>query len=110
MLCFRDCRAEFSANLDSNDWAYNTGGQVVTSPTLSGDGTQVAFVQNVGTRASLVLLKWAAHTGDVNNPVTLTTQTSVAAYRSCTAPCMLTIALGGTAALDTHSSPFYDFS
>ena len=44
-------------------WAYNTGatGAVVTSPVLSGDGTQVAFMQQVtGGAAELVLLKWAA--------------------------------------------------
>jgi hypothetical protein len=32
-------------------WAYNTGGRVVTSPVLSGDGSQVAFVQNSATAA-----------------------------------------------------------
>jgi hypothetical protein len=44
-------------------WAYNTGatGAVVTSPVLSLDGTQVAFMQQVtGGAAELVLLKWAA--------------------------------------------------
>ena len=43
--------------------AYNTGatGAVVTSPVLSGDGTQVAFMQQVtGGAAELILLKWAA--------------------------------------------------
>jgi hypothetical protein len=43
-------------------WAYNTGttGAVVTSPVLSFDGTQVAFMQQVtGDSAELVLLKWA---------------------------------------------------
>jgi len=39
-------------------WQYNANaGQVVTSPVLSLDGSQVAFVESVGTAASLVLLK-----------------------------------------------------
>jgi len=45
-------------------WAYNTGAAAVTtSPVLSGDGTQVAFIQVTGGGvASLVLLKWHANT------------------------------------------------
>src|SRR5215471_9147015 len=48
-------------------WAFNTGGQILTSPTISGDGTQVAFVQTTGGLASLVLLKFAAG-GTVGSP------------------------------------------
>jgi len=91
-------------------WAYNTGGQVVTSPVLSSDGAQVAFVQNAGGTASLVLLKWAS-SGTVMNPVTLA---SNPAYPACTAPCMLTIPFStanfATASVDTNSSPFYDYA
>jgi hypothetical protein len=94
-------------------WAYNTGGQVATSPVLSLDGTQVAFVQNTGSTATLVILKWAAHTGDVDDPMTLTTQAR-AAYRNCAAPCMIAMpfstASGGAVAPDSHSSPFYDYN
>ena len=44
-------------------WAYNTGGGTASlSPVLSLDGTQVAYVQTVGSVASLVLLKWNANT------------------------------------------------
>jgi hypothetical protein len=39
-------------------WAYNTGGTARTSPVLSLDGTQVAFVQSEGSVAHLILLKW----------------------------------------------------
>ena len=40
------------------DWAYNTGGMATTSPVLSGDGTQVAYIQvSSGGVASLVVLK-----------------------------------------------------
>jgi len=95
-------------------WAFNTGGQVLTSPTISGDGKQVAFVQtNGGGIGTLVLLKWAAG-GTVSSPVTLVA-VSNPAYRACTAPCMTTIILrqGGTGAPatdDTTSSVFPDYS
>ena len=51
------------------DWAYNTGTgfSVTTSPVLSFDGTQVAFVESNGTTANLVLLKPAP------SPATITT-------------------------------------
>lgn len=84
-------------------WAYNTGGTVTTSPVLSLDGSQVAFMQVSGTTASLVLLKWAA-----GPPVTLTSQSSGSAYRSCTAPCMYTLAFAN-GKNDTFSAPFYDY-
>jgi len=90
-------------------WAYNTGGSVVTSVALSLDGTQVAFVQTVGTTANLVLLKWKASTTEtVDSPTTLTA-VGTAAYRACGAPCMTTITFSGNAN-DTNSSPFYDFA
>jgi hypothetical protein len=46
----------------STFWAYNTAGTdtgatISTSPIISGDGSQVAFIQSDGTKASLVLLK-----------------------------------------------------
>jgi hypothetical protein len=89
-------------------WAYNTGGMVTTSPVLSLDGTQVMFVQVSGTTASLVLLKWSANGGTPTLPVTPTAAT-LATYRSCTAPCMVTLAFTGNHN-DTFSSPFYSFS
>jgi len=87
-------------------WAYNTGGTVTTSPVLSEDGSQVAYIQSNGTTASLVLLKWAASTTEtVGAPLTLTTQLSASAYRSCVAPCMYTLAFANTDD-DTFSAPF----
>ncbi len=111
ILAFDNLYAGCTGTVPSIFWAYDTGGTVVTSPTLSADGKQVAFVQNVGATASLVLLKWAASgTAAYNNPVTLTTQASAAAYTTCTAPCMYTMAFTGAGSLtDTNSSPFYDF-
>jgi len=92
-------------------WAYNTGGTITTSITLSGDGSQVAFVQtNSGTAlAELVLLKWKASATDtVNSPTTLTAVTA-ANYRACIAPCMTALAFS-PGATDSNSSPFYDFA
>jgi hypothetical protein len=105
-------------------WAYDTGstGAIVTSTVLSIDGTQVAFVQNMGITGTLVLLKWVTFDGAFFAPTditdspggiaTATTHTvSNANYRTCTAPCMtlLPFPAGGTIT-DTNSSPFYDYA
>src|ERR1019366_4323969 len=101
------------SGLPSTYWAYDTGGTIVTSPVLSYDGTQVAVVQNAGGTSQLVLIKWAASTGTVNAPVIPTAATSGANYRTCSAPCQLTITFsnsnGGSNATDSNSSPFYDY-
>ena len=92
-------------------WSYNTGtGAIVdSSPILSLDGTQVAFIQRTGGVASLVLLKWAAVAAGsattIYAPVTLAA-VGTAAYRACAAPCMTTIALSGNPN-NTNSSPYY---
>ncbi|MFZ0319362.1 MAG: hypothetical protein WAL56_09560 [Candidatus Sulfotelmatobacter sp.] len=94
-------------------WAYNTGGQILTSPSFSRDGTQVAFVETSGGFGILVLLKWATSTTEtVSAPDTLTA-VSNAAYRACVAPCMTKIDLedhSGTQTDDTTSSVFADIS
>lgn len=93
-------------------WAYNTGGQILTSPVLSRDGTQVAFVQtNVVNLGTLVLLRWKALDGTIGLPDTLT-PVSNAAYPTCTAPCMTTIGLVDNTSHpvdDRTSSVFYDY-
>ena len=93
-------------------WSYNTGGAVVTSVTLSLDGSQAAFVQTPTTApiANLVLLKWKVTT----DGATSTHPDSISivlpsAYPTCTAPCMTTLGFTG-GANDTNSSPFYDFA
>jgi hypothetical protein len=95
-------------------WAYNTGGQVLTSPTYSLDGSQIAFVQTSGGDGSLVILRWAASTTEtVGNPSTPTLESPASKYPGCTAPCMASFLLTnslGTAANDTTSSVFYDYS
>jgi hypothetical protein len=94
-------------------WAYNTGGQILTSPAFSRDGKQVAFVETNGGFGILVILKWAASTTEtISHPDTLV-PVSNAAYRGCTAPCMTTVDLKsglGTQTDDTTSSVFPDLS
>jgi hypothetical protein len=93
-------------------WAYNTGtaGAVMTSPVLSYDGTQVAFVQNTSTGANLVILRWKADGSTLTSP----TVPSSGPCSAATAPCMVTIpfstANSDTSTIDNHSSPFYDYS
>lgn len=92
-------------------WSYNTGGAVVTSVTLSLDGSQVAFVQTPTSvpTANLVLLKWKP-TADGATSTAPDSISIVAnsAYPTCTAPCMTLLPFSG-AANDTLSSPFYDY-
>jgi hypothetical protein len=98
-------------------WAYTTGNaaSTVTSPVISLDGSQVAFVQNAGLLGTLVLVKWKANAADnFNNPTDLTAaphNVTPANYRACTAPCMTTIAFSNTGnpRTDFNSSPFYDY-
>ncbi len=100
------------AGSPSVDWAYNTGGQILTSPVISGDGTQIAFVQTSGGVGSLVVLKYAASGGSANGPVTLTPVSSASSYRGCTAPCMVSIPLNNSSNVqisDTASSVFPDY-
>lgn len=89
-------------------WAYNTGGTVVTSVTLSYDGSQIAFVQSSAGRAQLVLLKWqASTTATSTSPGTITVATA-SQYPNCGAPCMTTLTFSG-GANDTNSSTFLDY-
>jgi hypothetical protein len=93
-------------------WAFNTGtaGAVVTSPVLSFDGKQVAFIQNTAGAATLVILRWKAGSGTLAAPATPATGSCTA----LTAPCQTNIAFstanGGSSTPDSFSSPFYDYS
>ena len=102
-----------SGTVPSVYWAYNTGGQILTSPALSLDGTQVAFVQTAGGQAGLVLLKWKASLTETVGSPGVPTLVSAALYRACVAPCMTEIFLhdgSGVAVDDTTSSPYPDYS
>lgn len=93
-------------------WAYNTGTGAVAnlSPTLSLDGTQVAFIQVNANVASLVILKMANSGGSHAAPTFGSGSGSVTAanYRACTAPCFTAIALNGNPN-DAASAPFYNY-
>ena len=91
-----------SGTVPTVNWAFSTGGTVVTSPVISVSGQQVAFVQTVGTTANLVVLTWKAGSGTIASPTALS---SSAGYPSCTAPCMISLPFSGTPN-DTNSSPF----
>jgi|HubBroStandDraft_4_1064222.scaffolds.fasta_scaffold00558_5 hypothetical protein len=86
-------------------WAYNTGGTVVNSVTLSLNGSQVAFVQSSSSgAATLVLLKWLASNGTLAAPASPTAEPA-GAYNGCAAPCMTALTFSGSPS-DTYSSPF----
>jgi hypothetical protein len=115
IVAYDNLYSSCSGTVPSTYWAYVTGtaGAVVTSPALSGDGTQLAFVQSTGGSAELVLVKWKADGSTVETPTNLTGADTVtnANYRACMAPCMTTITFGGTGThADTNSSPFYDYT
>lgn len=103
-----------TAPVPSVYWAYNTGGQILTSPVYSLDGTQVAFVQtNGGDEGTIVLLKWAPSTTEsVGSPQTLNF-VGRGAYETCASPpCMTGRFLKGSTGVinnDTTSSVFYDY-
>jgi len=100
------------ATIPTTYWAYNTGaaGAITTSPVLSYDGTQVAFVQNAGTSVNLVVLRWKASNGTLASPITPTT----GACTALTAPCMQIVPFSTVnsdpALADNKSSPFYDYA
>ncbi len=115
IVAFDNLYTGCTGTVPSTYWAYNTGttDAVVTSPTLSLDGKQLAFIQSTsGGAASLVILRWVANSGSVASPATPTAQTPTNYYNSgagCTAPCITTVAFAN-AGLDTISSPFYDYA
>ena len=95
-------------------WAYNTGGQILTSPELSRDGSQLAFVQTTGGVGSLVLLKWAASTTEsVAAPGSPASVSAATYFSTACAPCMTSIVLADASHVPTNditSSVFYDYS
>jgi hypothetical protein len=96
-------------------WAYDTGGTISTSVTLSLDGTQLAFVQAQAGVATLVVLKWSASTTETAAAPTVLSSTAAGSYRACTAPCMTTLTFHATAGndptpADSNSSPYYDYT
>jgi hypothetical protein len=107
-------------------WAYNTafapesaGGAansaaVLTAPTFSLDGTQIAFIQIAASKAYLVLLRvqqTPPGTGTLASPATPMNETAANYENSCTVPCMTIIALSGaTTPNDAWSNPWIDYA
>ncbi|MFZ0394840.1 MAG: hypothetical protein WBX09_21250 [Terracidiphilus sp.] len=109
------------------DYAYNTGtgATVGLSPVISGDGTQIAFVQILSGVASLVILRPVAGQGtSISAPAspgqtftcTSTTGscgTQAGDYVTCktgATSCALVLQfVGSTAPNDSNSSPFYTY-
>jgi len=111
IVAFANLYSSCTGGTPQTYWAYNTGlgGAVVTSPVLSFDGAQVAFIENTGGAATLVVLRWKAGTGTLSMPMMPATGSCTA----LTAPCMTTVIFstlnGDTTPTDAFSSPFYDY-
>ncbi len=110
ILAYNNLYSGCTAPVPAVYWAFNTGGQITTSPVLSGAGTQIAFVQATGGVSNLVLLKWKASSGTVATPAVPTFVTTPL-FPNCPAPCMTILPLvdSSVAAKDSNSSPFYDY-
>jgi hypothetical protein len=102
-------------------WSYNvhsinptgTGGAVATSPSLSLDGTKVAFVETAtGNPAHFHVLAWRSGDGQVNNLQTTTSGkeiTTAATVAPAAGSGAFTDLILGTTT-DTNSSPYIDFA
>lgn len=92
------------------NWAYNgttvAGGAVRTSPSLSLDGTKVAYVESTATRTIFHVLTWRAGEG-----TSATTAVNPTANGACTVAtsCLKSLTLSATVT-DTFSSPWVDFA
>ncbi len=118
IVAFNNLYSGCGGTVPNTYWAYDTTGSapgtVKTSPIMSLDGTQVAFVQTDGVgHGTVVLLKWAANNGSIGTPASAGLG-SATAYASCpTPPCMAQFGLrtrGGTQTDDTVSSIYVDYS
>lgn len=119
VVAFNNLYSSCGGTVPSIYWAYNTSGlgsgKILTSPVISRDGSQVAFVQTNGAGAgTLVLIRWKASITDTISSPSAPNLVSNASYRTCpTLPCMTTITLrdqSGTTTDDTTSSVFYDYT
>jgi len=112
LVAYDNLYAGCTAPVPAVYWAYNTGGQILTSPEFSRDGTQVMFVQTSGGVGSLVLLKWAPSLTETVSSPGVPTSVLPAGYAACVAACMTTFPLKDGSSLttnDTTSSVFYDY-
>src|ERR1700733_3605367 len=95
-------------------FAYNTvtqtGGQIETSPTLSADGTKVAFVESTSTGSyfHVLVLPNPIPTPPSQSGSVLTPQTPTSCATPTTAGCMTSLTIQ-TSATDSNSSPWVDY-
>jgi hypothetical protein len=96
-------------------FAYHTrtnGGTTSTSPVLSFDGTQIAYVEGGGGTAALHILRPVSGQGTIAGPAAVgTASVTGAAYATCKAgagSCLLSLTFSG-AREDTGSAPFVDY-
>jgi hypothetical protein len=100
-------------------WAYNaTTTPILTSPSLSLDGTKVVFVEQGTAGATMHVLKWKQSQGTASAPVAVnvsvnSTDTGAATtWATCladvTKSCMFNVKFGNLKN-DTNSSPFYTY-
>lgn len=120
IVAFSNLYTGCGGTVPSAYWAYKTTGTgdactmcaVVTSPVLSIDGAQVAFVGSSAGGSFLYILKPKATEGTVGSPVSPATLTTTAGtYVTCrggATSCLLSLPMGGAA--DTNSAPFYDYT
>ncbi len=96
-------------------FAYNTvtqsGGQIRTSPTLSTDGTKVAFVESTAGASyfHVLVLPNPIPTPPSQAGTVLSPQTPASCTTPTTAGCMTTLTIESTAT-NTNSSPWVDYS
>jgi hypothetical protein len=96
-------------------FAYNTvtqtGGQIRTSPTLSTDGTKVAFVESTGGASyfHVLVLPNPIPTPPSQAGTVLIPQTPTSCATPTTAGCMTTLTIESTAT-NTNSAPWVDYS
>jgi hypothetical protein len=96
-------------------FAYNTvtqtGGQIKTSPTLSMDGTKVAFVESTGGASyfHVLVLPSPIPVPPASAGTVLSPQTPSSCTTPTTAGCMTTLTVE-TSATNSNSSPWVDYS
>jgi len=87
-------------------YASTSTGGLNTSPSLSLDGTQIAFVEAAASGAIFHVLKWQAATSTPTFPNTTATLNNCAT--NATLPCEYSLAYAGTNPA-TRSSPYVDY-
>ncbi len=115
IIAFNNLYSGCGGTVPSVAWAYATGeGSVLTSPTLSLDGTKVAFVENGRRGAILRILKWRTGEGSFASGswnAAAVDNTSLTDWSQCAAnqSCMISLIFSGNPQ-SSNSPPFYNFT